>query len=134
MAQPNSQLAILILDDFIDSAETLAVLLRAYGHRARVTNDEFSALAMLEYWPPDVILLDVTIPGLNASMVAGRICSIFSRRPVLIAMSPFSDWEDDSPLADVFDCHVCKPVDPYDLIGIIQTAVDPGERYDEPGL
>jgi CheY-like chemotaxis protein len=60
-------LRILVVEDYADAAESLALLLRLEGHKVTVASDGPSALRKAEQHPPDVALLDLGLPGMHAA-------------------------------------------------------------------
>ena len=64
---------ILIIDDDVECAAMLAVVLRAEGHRVRIAHDGKHGVKMVTKLVPDVILLELTIPGLDGSGVVYRL-------------------------------------------------------------
>ncbi|MCU0837676.1 MAG: PAS domain S-box protein [Rhodospirillales bacterium] len=78
---PASPLSVLIIDDEPEVADMLAELLRAAGHRAAVAADGAGALAAIDASPPDVIVCDLIMPGIDG---AGFYRELSARRPRLI--------------------------------------------------
>lgn len=104
---------ILVVDDNKDSADSLAMLLTLNGHKVRMANDGISALAMAQDYRPDVVLLDIGLPGLNGLEVAERLrAQPDTRKTLLIAVTGYGQEEDRkrSHLSG-FDHHFVKPVD-----------------------
>ena len=64
---------ILVVDDNVDAAASLATLLRLEGHETRIEHDGPNALGMVEKWQPDVVLLDIGLPGLDGYQVAEQL-------------------------------------------------------------
>jgi signal transduction histidine kinase len=108
---------VLVVDDNKDAAETLALLLRLRGHDVRVAGDGPAALALAADYLPDVVLLDLGLPGMDGHEVGRRL----RRQPGLdkvrvVALTGSGSEEDRSlSLQAGFDDHVVKPVDPEDL-------------------
>jgi signal transduction histidine kinase/ActR/RegA family two-component response regulator len=104
---------LLIVDDFKDSAESLAILLRMIGHEVHTAYDGEDALIAAEKFKPEVVLLDIGMPKLNGYDTARRIRrQPWGKEMVLVA---FTGWgqEDDRRRTDQagFDLHLVKPVD-----------------------
>jgi len=88
---------ILVVDDNVDAATTLEVLLRSLGHETRVAHDGMRALDIAREFRPEVILLDIGMPGLDGYEVARRlramnhgqtfriVASLLGRRPIAAA-------------------------------------------------
>lgn len=104
---------VLVVDDNTDIAETLALLLEDYGHSVVVAHDGPSALATAEQAGPDVILLDIGLPGMDGYEVAQRLrANPLTQGKVLAALTGYGQASDrDRALAAGFDRHFTKPVD-----------------------
>jgi two-component system CheB/CheR fusion protein len=105
------------VDDNVDAAESLAMLLRMEGHDVRVTHDGPAALAAVEADPPDLVFLDIGMPVMNGYDVAQRL----RQRPglenlLLVAMTGWGQEEDRRRSQEAgFDHHLVKPVEPAAL-------------------
>lgn len=108
------QRRILVVDDNVDAAESLALLLRLEGHDVQVAHDGPAALAAVEAEPPDLVFLDIGMPVMNGYEVARRL----RQRPglenlVLVAMTGWGQEEDQRRSREAgFDYHLIKPVEP----------------------
>ena len=108
------QRRILVVDDNVDAAESLALLLRLEGHDVRVAHDGPAALAAVEAEPPDLVFLDIGMPVMNGYDVARRL----RQRPglehlLLVAMTGWGQEEDRRRSQEAgFDHHLVKPVEP----------------------
>jgi len=108
---------VLVADDNIDGAETLATLLRVWGHEVFVAHDGEAALALADAAEPDVLLLDIGMPGRNGYEVAAEVRRrSWGDRAVLIAVTGWGHEDDRRrSLAAGFEAHFTKPVDPSAL-------------------
>ncbi len=109
---------VLVVDDNRDAAESLADLLRLWGHEVRLAHDGTEAIERAEAWRPELVLLDIGMPGLDGYQVAERLRKEGPDRggPVLIALTGFGQREDrERALAAGFDHHLTKPVQPATL-------------------
>lgn len=106
---------ILVADDNEDAAQSLAMLLRNSGHEVRVVFSGPDALAAAAQDRPDVMLLDIGMPGLSGYQVA-RALRQQGVRATLVAITGWGQ-ESDRRRADEagFDHHMTKPIDPLDL-------------------
>ena len=113
---------ILVADDNCDAGETLAMLLRLDGHEVHVANDGLEAVEMFGRVQPEVVILDIGMPGLSGHEVARRIREMHSERPViLIAVTGWGQKADkDRAAASGFDHHFTKPVEPTVLSALLQ--------------
>ena len=112
---------VLVVDDNVDSAQSLAMLLEVSGHVVRVAYDGPTGLEAALADRPDVVLLDIGLPGLTGIEVAKRI----RREPtletsVLIAVTGYGQQEDRQRSRDAgFDHHLAKPADFAELQRIL---------------
>ena len=104
---------VLVVDDNVDAAESLGLLLRFLGAEVQVAHDGPSALAMLDSFEPELVLLDIGMPGMDGYQVAARVRALPSRRrTMLIALTGWGQSEDrERSRAAGFDEHFVKPVD-----------------------
>jgi CheY-like chemotaxis protein len=131
---------ILIVDDLVDAADGVALLLRKLGHDARASYDGPTALRMAEEFSPDVILLDLALPKLDGYQVAARLRQLPTMQSVcLIALSGYGQEADVERAKQVgFDQHLLKPVELKRLITMLaQIAARPagcqGDRIGDAG-
>ncbi len=118
---PTPLKTVLIADDNRDSAETLAVLLGMRGLLVRVASDGLQALEMAITFRPDVVVLDLGMPGMNGYEVARALRSSETEwRPRLIALSGWGQSVDRQRSADAgFDVHLTKPANLMELLDAI---------------
>jgi PAS domain S-box-containing protein len=110
--------SILVVDDNVDAAESLATLLRMAGYDVRTAPDGQSALALLEQFPAEAILLDIGLPGGDGYVIAQAIRERFPGIPRrLYALTGYGREEDrELAVSAGFDVHLTKPVDPEQLL------------------
>ena len=104
---------VLIVDDNRDAAESLAMLVEVLGFEAHVCFDGRTALVAVDDCHPDLILLDLTMPGLSGFDVARQLRSRATPLSArIVALSGRAD-DEDRRLTDEagFDGHLVKPVD-----------------------
>jgi CheY-like chemotaxis protein len=108
------QRRILVVDDNVDAAESLALLLRLERQDVRVAHDGPAALAAVEAEPPDLVFLDIGMPVMNGYDVARRLRQWPGlENLVLVAMTGWGQEEDRRRSQDAgFDHHLVKPVEP----------------------
>jgi CheY-like chemotaxis protein len=113
-AAPAGGHRILVADDNVDSATTLANLLELMGNEVRVAHDGEEALETAAAFGADLILLDIGMPKLNGYDVARRIRSQpWGRDVVLVALTGWSQEENRRRSRQAgFDHHVVKPIEP----------------------
>ncbi|MGH9371092.1 MAG: response regulator [Vicinamibacterales bacterium] len=114
---------VLIADDNIDAAESLQLWLQMAGHEVHIAHDGTDALAAAESLRPEIVVLDLGMPGMNGFDVARRIRQTrWGREMVLIALTGWGQEEDRrQTTAAGFDHHVTKPVPPDDIEELIRT-------------
>ncbi len=112
---------ILVVEDNTDSARSLAVLLRLWGHQVETAPDGTTALAIAAAFKPDVALLDIGLPIMDGHELARRLCrEVGLEGLVLIALTGFSQPANQSLSAESgFSHHLVKPVNPDDLKNLL---------------
>lgn len=110
---PSARRRILIVDDNVDSAVSLALLLRLKLHDVRVAHDGRAALQEARSYRPEIIFLDIGLPGMDGYEVArGLRQGNGEERMVLVAMTGYGQDEDRRRSQEAgFDGHLVKPVD-----------------------
>jgi PAS domain S-box-containing protein len=108
---------VLVVDDNEDAAATLDLLLKALGHETRVVHDGQAALKTVGEFRPDVVLLDIGMPGLDGYEVARRLRAQKKQRPLrIVAVTGWGQEADRQKSREAgFDLHLVKPVEPVDL-------------------
>jgi DNA-binding response OmpR family regulator len=108
---------ILVIDDSNEAAESLALLLRLHGHDVRVAHDGPAGLAEADAWPPEVVLLDIGLPGgMDGYETARRLRAHRGESVRLVALTGCSDAEDDQRAQTAgFDLYLVKPAELADL-------------------
>jgi CheY-like chemotaxis protein len=114
---PPLGLRVLVVEDDPDSAVSLARFLQGIGHEVEVAPDSQAAVAAAQARRPDVVLLDLGLPGLDGWEVAWRLQGHpAQKRPLLVAITGH-DREADRRRSDEagIDLHLAKPADPEQL-------------------
>jgi CheY-like chemotaxis protein len=115
-------LRILVVDDNVDAAESLAFLLELEGHETRVAHNGHAAVAAAEEFQPHVGLLDIGLPDISGHEVARRLraSTRLSDPLVLIALTGWGSEQDRRQAqAAGFDHHLVKPVELVHLLDVI---------------
>jgi len=122
-AGPTTTHRILVVDDNIDAAESSAAVLRLDGHAVHVACDGPAALRSAEDFRPDVVLLDIGLPGMDGYEVAQRLRAIPALADVvLIALSGYGgEQHADRCQRAGFDCQVVKPTDLEQINALIES-------------
>ena len=115
---------VLVVDDNIDAAETVAAYLRLEGHEAKVVTEGAEVMGSARVFEPQVVVLDIGLPGLDGYQIARQLrAQPHTRDMLLIAVTGYGREEDRARAAAAgFDCHFVKPADPVE----IQAAIDRG--------
>ena len=115
------QRRVLVVDDNIDAARAFAEIVSLWKHDVRVASNGAAALEMAKSYHPDVVLLDIGLPGMSGYQVAKQL----RRQPefaktVLVAVTGYGQEEDRRRSREAgFNYHLVKPVAPdalYDLL------------------
>ena len=127
---PVSGRKILVVDDNVDSADLIALLLESVGHEVRTAYAGNRALDQADAFRPDIVLLDLGLPDLDGYEVARRIRTLpWGGDVVLVAISGWGRDEDRRrSTAAGFDRHLTKPVDPDLLFRTIRDAAPNAAR------
>ncbi len=106
-------LRVLVVDDHIDLVDSLATVIEHFGHQAQTAATGEQALAQMEAWCPDLVLVDVGLPDMTGYEVARQArLHLWGQAMTLIAMTGWGGIEDEKrSLAVGFDQHILKPLD-----------------------
>jgi CheY-like chemotaxis protein len=104
---------LLVVDDNVDAAKSLALLLRLNGHEVWTAYDGVAALETAQTRSPDGVLLDIGLPRMDGLEVARRLRQeLCMKDALLIALTGYSQEEDRRRSLDAgFNAHLIKPVD-----------------------
>jgi two-component system CheB/CheR fusion protein len=127
---PDQQLAqslrVLVVEDNADAADTLSLLLRLYGHKVEVARTGPTAMEMATACRPDVVLLDIGLPGMDGFQVA----QLLRQKPefkdvVICAVTGYtpSDADRQRQKETGFDHHYVKPLDLSKLLEMFKSVV-----------
>jgi CheY-like chemotaxis protein len=112
-------LRVLVVEDNPDTAASLAMLLRLYGHEVKTAIAGPAGLQATLSENPDVVLMDIGLPGIDGYEVARRIREQ-TEKPLLIAMTGYGQAEDRERSKEAgFEYHLVKPVDPVKLQNLL---------------
>ena len=118
-------LRVLVADDEPDTVLTLIELLREEGHEAHGVRDGTEVMPAIREFDPDVVLLDIAMPGMSGWDVARKIRQVCGQeRPLLIAISGVYKQSADQILGKLagFNYYLAKPYDPSVLITLLRDA------------
>lgn len=117
------KLRILIVEDNPDQAQTLAALLKLWGHQVKIALDGATGLDIAQEFRPQVALIDLGLPIMSGYEIASRI----KKNPLLnntriIAQTGWGQEQDRKLALDAgFDHHLVKPLDPVELAAVLST-------------
>jgi signal transduction histidine kinase/ActR/RegA family two-component response regulator len=119
---------ILVVDDNVDAAETMAMLLDLSGYDARAAFGGQQALEMVKVFRPELVFLDIGLPGMNGYEVAAKLRADPATRNVkLIALTGWGTGDDQRKSAMAgFDAHVTKPVEAGQIDSVLATYLPAG--------
>jgi PAS domain S-box-containing protein len=117
-----SPLRILVVDDNVDAAITLDMLLKVMGHESRVAHDGMAVMEMIAGYRPDVVLLDIGLPVMDGYEVARRLQSLKKQQPFrLVAVTGWGQDADKQRSHEAgFDLHLVKPVGLEELSKVLE--------------
>ena len=115
---------VVIIDDNQDAAHTLAMLVEQLGGSASMAHDAASGLAAVQEFQPDIVFLDIGMPGTDGYETCRRIRQVPAHRNiVVVAVTGWGQSQDKQRALDAgFDAHLTKPVDPTALASVIAGA------------
>lgn len=122
--QPAHALKVLVIDDNVDAAQSLAMLLQMSGHDPRVAHDGTSAMNVAREFTPDVVLLDIGLPFTDGYEVVKLMrAEPALSKALLVAVTGYGhDADRQRTLEAGFDHHLVKPVDYEKVERILSTA------------
>ncbi|HYG77789.1 MAG TPA: MASE1 domain-containing protein [Planctomycetota bacterium] len=127
VAAQENRLSILLVEDNVDAADSLRMLLESFGHHVVVVHDGHSGLEHARGLRPDAIICDIGLPhGMNGYDFARAFTQDASYKPAfLIAMSGYGQAQDKQRARDAgFHTHVTKPADIAELKRVLSVEVE----------
>ena len=114
----------LIVDDNVDAAETLVMMLQLLGQTTRQAHDGKAALEAAAQFMPQIVVMDIGLPGLSGYDVVRRMRGELGMRDAyIVALSGYGSEEDRRKSIEAgFDAHFVKPLDPSALPRILAAA------------
>ncbi len=115
-----TSLRILVVDDYIDSANGLAKWLRYLGNDVAVAFDGLEGIQAAGTFRPDIVLLDIGMPKLNGYEVAERIRQEpWGKRMMLVAVTGYKEEQERKRVRKLFDAYLVKPLIYKQVIGLL---------------
>ncbi len=121
MQEGSGKCKVLVVDDNVDGAVTLSVILKHMGNSVRITHDGRSALAVGAEFVPDLILMDIGMPGMDGYETCERMRQEpWSANVKIVALTGWGQEEDKRKAKRAgFDLHLVKPVERKTLVEVI---------------
>jgi signal transduction histidine kinase/ActR/RegA family two-component response regulator len=118
---------VLVVDDNVDAAVTLADAVSMDGHEVRVAHEGEGALEMARAFSPDVVLLDIGLPGMDGYEVARKMRQMEqTREAFIVALTGFGQRSDrDRALREGFDEHLVKPAELDSVQAVLRRRLGP---------
>ena len=122
---------VLVVDDNVDAAETLVMMMQLLGQTTQQAHDGKAALEVAARFKPQIVVMDIGLPGLSGYEVVRRMrAELGMRETYIVALSGYGSEEDRRKSMEAgFDTHFVKPLDPSSLPQILAaargTAADP---------
>jgi CheY-like chemotaxis protein len=110
-----------IIDDNGDAAQAMSMLIEELGGAARIANDAASGLEVVQQFQPDIVFLDIGMPGTDGYEACRQLRLLPSqKRLVIVAVTGWGQPQDKQRALDAgFDAHLVKPVDPAILTHVL---------------
>jgi len=119
---------VLVIDDNVDAAESMSILLSAEGHTVETAYDGPSAIARSAVFDPQFVLVDIGLPGIDGYEVARRL-RLSHPDAVIVALTGYAQSDDgEKAKASGFDGYRLKPIAPADLIALLNSCENARER------
>jgi len=124
MAEPACK--VLVVDDHVDCAASVEMLLIQYGHEVRTVFSAHEAEALVDAFQPHVVLMDLGLPGKDGYDL-GREIKVRCPECRIIALTGYGDAEAICrSVAAGFEDHLVKPAEPAHLIQVVEEACSDG--------
>lgn len=127
---PYHKCRVLIIDDYIDMAESLREMLELNNHEVEVAYDGLEGIAKARDFCPEVVLCDIGLPRMNGYDVAKALRKEQDLNDIfLVALTGYALPEDLQQAKDAgFDCHLTKPVDLIELNRVLSQPLRNGKK------
>jgi CheY-like chemotaxis protein len=135
LTSSSGALRILVADDHPDSAETMQILLRLWGHEVVIARSGQEALAVVQEFKPQIAFLDFLMPDLNGGEVAKRMRQLPGLERLIIIAATAHEQDDETfvPYHKLFDYHLLKPFKLSELEKLLASYNSVAEPADSSG-
>jgi PAS domain S-box-containing protein len=113
------KLRMLVVDDNRDAAQSLGLLLELWGHEVSIANDGVNALAIAKEWGPEVVLLDLGLPGMTGYEVASKLREDYFKGTIIAITGYGTPNDRRRTQLSGFDAHLVKPVNLQELEALL---------------
>jgi signal transduction histidine kinase len=122
-ATPADPVRVLVIEDNLDQAESMAVVLEFEGHRVHIATDGRTGLAKAHEFEPEVILCDIGLPDVDGYQIARALRADPHCSARLIAVTGYARPEDRRRAEEAgFDAHIAKPPSPEALLELVRSS------------
>lgn len=122
-ASPTVSRRVVVIDDNVDAAEVIQVMLESLGHVVAVAHDGATGAGLVRQLAPDIVLCDLGLPGELDGLAVARRLSAADHAPYLVALTGYGREEDRRRALDAgFNLHLTKPVDMSTLERVVADA------------
>jgi CheY-like chemotaxis protein len=116
---------VLVVDDNVSSAQSLALVLKLEGYDVQVAHDGAVVLEAARRFRPEVVLMDIGLPGMDGYQLAGRLRrerDLAADIALLVAVTGYAEDEARRRSREAgFDHHLVKPIDPDALLALLSS-------------
>ncbi len=114
-------LRVLVIDDNVDAADSLAMLLDLLGHTTQTIFSSVEAERAVAQFQPDVVMCDIGMPKVNGYQVARQLRNLYGNEMLLIALTGLGSDQDKRKSLDAgYNYHLVKPVDVEVVLTILK--------------
>ncbi|WP_186135130.1 response regulator [Burkholderia gladioli] len=127
---PGRPVRVMVVDDYPDTAEVVALYLSAMGYEARYVTMSVRAQKQADSYRPDIVLVDINMPGLDGYQVATAMRAADATREAVLIAHTSEVWEaiETRALVAGFDGYFRKATGPQELVPFLSTYIDDSVR------
>lgn len=102
---------VLVVDDNLDAARSFAIMVERMGHKVEFAINGYAALQLAQKFRPEVVFLDLAMPGMHGFEVARRLKQYFGDGIRIIAVTAHSEEDREKSARAGCELHLLKPVE-----------------------